>query len=378
MRILADENIPGVEAYFGDIATVISYAPGRAINTAQIAACDLLLVRSVTPVNASLLQQHRPRFIGSATIGIDHIDVEWLAKQQIPFAHAPGCNADAVGDYVLTALLYLHADAPQRLADKTVSVIGAGNVGGRLVKRLRALGLTVRVCDPPRAEQTPEAEAFVTLADAMQADVVCVHTPLTGEGAHPTRHLISDSMLSLLAQNAILLNAGRGAVVSAAALERFLPQRPDVQVVLDVWEPEPDIPRILLPQVRLATGHIAGYSLEGKWRGTQMLRAALNRVYPEYDRPLPDMATFLPPAPRIVVLDDDPWQALYDSVEAVYDIAQDDRRFRLAMRAEEPARAFDQYRKTYVQRREIQQCRVLVQESPARPLLRAAGFQLPS
>ncbi|WLD57272.1 4-phosphoerythronate dehydrogenase [Salinispirillum sp. LH 10-3-1] len=374
MRILADENMPGVDRLFASVATDIVYTAGRTLSAAQVAHADVLLVRSVTPVNADLLADHSPRFIGSATIGTDHIDIPFLASRQIPFAHAPGCNADAVCDYVLAALLALHAQTPAELQHKTLSVIGAGNVGRRVVQRFRALGLSVKVCDPPRAEREPDGETFVSLYDALQADIVCVHTPLTTIGNHPTHQLLDAAALALLPDNSILLNAGRGAVIEEEALLRFLAQRPDVRVVLDVWGTEPAIERSLLPLVEIATGHVAGYSLEGKWRGTRMLRAALDRQLARQGDPLPELSELLPVAPSVVVLESDPWQALYDTVEAVYDIRGDDRRFRGAMAQPNHAEAFDAYRKAYPVRREIGSCRALVGDSPARALLAAAGF----
>ncbi|MFY0662996.1 MAG: 4-phosphoerythronate dehydrogenase [Natronospirillum sp.] len=376
MRILADENMPGVDRLFADVATDIVYTAGRTLSPQQVATADVLLVRSVTPVNAALLGNHSPAFIGSATIGTDHIDLPLLTQRRIPFAHAPGCNADAVCDYVLAALLALHAANPKLLANKTMSVIGAGNVGSRVVQRFRSLGLTVRVCDPPLAELPSNNATFVSLYDAMQADIVCLHTPLTTSGSHPTHHLLDAAALALLPDNAILLNAGRGAVIEAAALQRFLVQRPDVQVVLDVWENEPSIDLALLPLIRIATGHVAGYSLEGKWRGTRMLRQALDQLVNGKSGVIPSLAELLPSAHSILVLEAEPWQALYDTVEAVYDIVADDRRFRHAMAEPNHGAAFDEYRKSYPVRREITSCRALVDDSPAKALLVAAGFSV--
>lgn len=376
MRILADENMPGVEQLFADVATELLYTEGRTLSAEQVAAADILLVRSITPVNAQLLSLSQPVFIGSATIGTDHVDLPLLSERKIPFAHAPGCNADAVNDYVLAALLALHADRPAELREKTLGVVGAGNVGQRVVARFRALGLTVKVCDPPRAERESDSEDFVSLYEALQSDIVCVHTPLTTSGRHATHHLLDASALALMPDQGILLNAGRGAVVDPVALKQCFSKRPTLRVVLDVWSPEPAIPRELLPLIELATGHVAGYSLEGKWRGTHMLRAAYAQHTGESVETLPPLQDYLPPGSNILVLADDPWQALFETVEAVYDVRSDDRRFRQAMAEPDHAAAFDTYRKTYPVRREFSSCTALVEDAAARTLLKAAGFQV--
>lgn len=379
MRILADENMPAVTELFGDVASHIERVPGRQMTSHQVAAADVLLVRSVTEVNAELLRDHSLAFVGSATIGVDHVDQALLHAENIPFAHAPGCNADAVGDYVLAALLALHHEDPSTLASKRVAVVGAGNVGGRLVNRLRALGMTVDVYDPPRAASTPDGENFCTLEAALTADVVCCHTPLITEDPWPTAGMISLDLLYRLPEGAVLLNAGRGGVVTAATLTAFAARRPDVRLVLDVWDPEPAIPRALLPQVTLATGHIAGHSVEGKVRGTWMLRQALTD-HLSCPPPTCTVQDLLPSAPALALRSDDdsPWSALARAVYQVYDIRADDDRFRHAMAKDPHDQAFDQYRKNYPQRREVMSTRVGIKPGElaeeTHRLLQGAGF----
>ncbi len=381
MRILADEDMPAVTELFGDVASHIERVPGRQMSSREVAAADVLLVRSVTEVNAELLQGHSLAFVGSATIGVDHVDQALLRAENIPFAHAPGCNADAVGDYVLAALLAVFQDDPSILASKRVAVVGAGNVGGRLVNRLRALGLAVDVCDPPRAAETPDSDKFCALDAALTADVVCCHTPLTTDGPWPTAGMIGLELLDRLPEGAVFLNAGRGGVVAATTLTDFTARRPDVRLVLDVWDPEPAIPRGLLPRVTLATGHIAGHSVEGKVRGTWMLRQALadHLSCPPSAFTVQDL---LPVAPALTLAPESDhasaWKTLARAVRQVYNIQADDDRFRQAMAQDPHDQAFDQYRKNYPQRRELMSTRVDVRPgSMAREtgcLLQGAGF----
>lgn len=390
MRILADENMPDVEALFGDVASSITRLPGRQLTRERVAAADVLLVRSITPVDAQLVGEHSLSFVGSATIGVDHIDQPWLATRGIPFAHAPGCNAQGVVDYVLGALLALYSSSPDTLASRRVAVVGAGNVGGRLVTQLRALGLDVVVCDPPRAASEPNSSepAFVDLETAFEADIVCCHTPLTRTGQWPTRHMITTDLLTRMPKHAVLLNAGRGEIVASEVLRQVLDRRPDLNLVLDVWEPEPNIPLDLLARARIATGHIAGYSMEGRVRGTWMLRQALSAAL-GVPKPAKTLSDLLPPAPALTLSIEaataDAWQIFSQCVLEVCDPLGDDRRFREALETvpvQQVGAAFDAYRKHYAtrddQRRELAST-VLTYEKLSAPLLHllnAAGFRL--
>ncbi|MCD8514252.1 MAG: 4-phosphoerythronate dehydrogenase, partial [Nitrincola sp.] len=276
IKIVADENIPALDPLFTSIGEV-KRVPGRRLSAADLEGADLLLVRSVTQVNHDLLKDSQVKFVGTATIGTDHIDQLCLQDMGISFASAPGCNADAVTEYVLSVLLHLAEEQGFLLTEKTVGIVGVGNVGSRLQARLSALGVQVMLCDPPRAiRENPEG--FVPLEQLLQqADIVTLHTPLTREGDHATHHLLNSARLSQLKTNAILINAGRGAVIDNAALLAFSLDRDDVTLVLDVWEHEPRVDPLLASRVKIATPHIAGYTLEGKIRGTWMLYQAYCR-----------------------------------------------------------------------------------------------------
>ena len=252
IKIVADENIPALDPLFGQLGQIYRL-PGRSMSADQLVDADVLLVRSVTQVNRDLLQGSQVKFVGTATIGTDHVDETALADLGIQFASAPGCNADAVTEYVLSVLLHLADEQSFSIFDKTVGIVGVGNVGSRLAARLQALGVKTLLCDPPRVDQDPTiSDQFMSLTHLLnQADIVTLHTPLTHQHLHPTHHLLNASNLPFLKPNAILINAGRGPVIDNEALLSFTEDRPDVTLVLDVWEKEPEVNRQLASHVRI-------------------------------------------------------------------------------------------------------------------------------
>jgi len=271
MRLIVDENLPFTEAFFGKTAELI-YLPGSAIKPADVKDADGLLARSVTQVNQQLLQGSRVKFVGTATIGVDHIDEAWLNTAGISFASAPGCNATSVVDYVLASLLWLASEQGFNLKDQTIAIVGVGQVGGRLATRLTNYGCKVLLNDPPRAARGEEG--FLSLTQVLtKADIVCFHTPLTRKGEFPSWHLIGVDELALL-EGKYLLNAGRGGVIDQQALKNQIKKKTAPLLLLDVFEGEPSLDYELIKHCLLATPHIAGYSLEGKSRGTEMLYQA--------------------------------------------------------------------------------------------------------
>jgi len=362
LQIVADENIPCVKTAFGDLGQV-RRLPGREIGPAAVAEADVLLVRSVTPVTPPLLDDSPVQFVGSATIGTDHVDEHYLRERDVVFAHAPGSNADSVADYVVAALLTLAYRRGEPLRDRTVGVVGCGTIGGRLCRRLSALGLTVLPNDPPRAAAEPEtqAPAFVSLETVLErADIVTLHVPLTTEGPHPTHHLVDADALSRLETSAWLVNTSRGPVVDGPALLQALRRGDLGAAVLDVWEDEPTPDPALVQAVDLATPHVAGYARDGKLRGTKMLYDALCDhlgieatwspeavLRPDHPAQLQCQA----PDPRLPRID---W--LHHLTQQAYDLAGDDARMRALLerpRAEQGA-YFQELRATYPSRRELQ------------------------
>ncbi|WP_027853949.1 4-phosphoerythronate dehydrogenase PdxB [Marinobacterium litorale] len=350
-KIVVDENMPAVERLWGDSAEIDRW-PGRSLRREHLEGADALLVRSVTRVDRDLLDNTSVRFVGTATIGTDHLDIEWLEQQGVQWASAPGCNADAVVDYVLSALWQLAREDGWDPLAQTVGVVGAGNVGGRLVARLKALGMETRVCDPPRAQREND-DSFVDIDRLLsEVDVVCLHTPLTVEGAWPTRHLLDARRLARLKPGAVVINAGRGPVIDNGALLDIARQRPDLSLVMDVWEHEPAVDPALAQHCRIATPHIAGYSLDGKIRGSWML-------YQAYCRWLGvdacrSLASVLPP-PAVAGLELAAGFDPADAMRLVYDPFRDDRQLRKTLNRTDPEQraAFDLLRRHYPVRREF-------------------------
>lgn len=271
LTIVADENIVGLEQLNCPGWTLLTL-PGRAITPQHLRQADALLVRSVTAVNASLLAGSPVTFVASATSGVDHIDQDYLKRHDIGFAAAPGANADSVVDYVFAALAVMAIDHGIDWLNARIAVLGAGQVGGRLLQRLDRLGIDTRICDP---FLSPSSTRFTDIEEALDCDILTLHTPLSTQGDHPTHHLLDAKRVTSLKDGQVLINAARGAVVDNRALLARLREAQSPFVILDTWEGEPDIDPTLLQEVTLATPHIAGYGMDGKWRATRMVLAAL-------------------------------------------------------------------------------------------------------
>ncbi|PCM47494.1 4-phosphoerythronate dehydrogenase PdxB [Pseudomonas fluorescens] len=361
MLIVADENIPLLDAFFAGFGE-IRRVPGRSIDRATVEQADVLLVRSVTNVNRALLEGSKVRFVGTCTIGTDHLDLDYFNEAGITWSSAPGCNARGVVDYVLGSLMTLAEIEGVDLPQRTYGVIGAGEVGGRLIKVLKGLGWNVKVCDPPR--QAAEGGDYVSLEQIIeQCDVISLHTPLTRTGEGATWHLFDEQRLQQLQPGTWLINAARGPVVDNAALRNVLLEREDLQAVLDVWEAEPEVDVALAELCVLATPHIAGYSLDGKQRGT----AQIYQAYCEFIVQPPSIQlSDLLPAPWLseVTLhaDSDPAWALAMLCRGVYDPRRDDADFRRSLvgNVGEQRAAFDVLRKQYPVRREIEGLKVRI------------------
>lgn len=353
MKIVVDENMPHALELFAEFGEVIPL-PGRQMQAADLQDADVLLVRSVTRVDAELLATSpRLGFVGTATIGTDHVDKALLAERGIPFFSAPGCNKYSVGDYVLSALLVLAERHELNLSEMSLAVIGAGNTGECVAGKAEALGMRVLRCDPPRARaaaQAGEAGAFVDYQSALGADIVSFHVPITREGPDATFHLLDERVIAARPAGQILVNASRGEVWDNQAL-LARQQRPEpLRLVMDVWEGEPEPLRALVPHTEIATPHIAGYSLEGKARGTWMLYQALCQQLGRAARQ--DLQSLLPaPEVRALTPGQPADQALIKQlVHLIYDVRRDDARFR--NRIELPG-SFDEQRKHYPERREL-------------------------
>lgn len=377
MQIFADENIPFSQAAFAQFGTVHTFN-GRAVNQADLQSADVLLVRSVTQVNAALLADTPVQFVASATIGFDHIDLAYLANKAIPFARAPGSNAISAAEYVISALLILARQQGFNLADKTVGIVGCGNVGSRVQKRLQALGVQCLPHDPPLAAKTGDNQ-FVDRDTLLSADIISLHVPLVTDGEHPTLGLADQTFFDNMSDTGIFINTSRGDVVIENALQQKMQTCPDFHTILDVWEQEPRINTDLLAKTDLGSPHIAGYSLDGKVRGTEMIYKALCQhlgIKPSWRA-----AEVLPkPAMQQIQFSAEiaDSQALYLAVMSCYDVRDDDALLRQSIKIADPAAQFDFLRKNYRPRREFANLKIQLPATKAQlaQQLRGLEFQV--
>ncbi len=378
LKIYADENMPYVQQFFAGFGQV-QLVDGRNLTPAQVADADVLLVRSVTKVNAELLSQNNKlKFVGTATIGVDHIDKTYLQNRGVTFTSAPGCNAQSVVEYVLSSLFLLSEQQQKPLQQWTIGVVGVGQIGARLVKALQALQVKVLQCDPLRKAKEPDFP-HVPFADLMQqVDALSFHVPLVKTGEHPTFQLINSNNLSELPPDVAIINASRGEVTCNQALlleaqgraqssETAGTQRP---LVLDVWDNEPSVLKALVPYCRIATAHIAGHSIEGKARGTEMLYQALCqllKIQPQHQ--LYDFC----PKPVMEMLQISANFRLSDVqslCRMLYDVRRDDALFRYHLNGN----GFDWLRKHYPPRREFSSLRLTAPKGAIPEYLTQLGF----
>lgn len=351
MKIIADENIPYVNEAFATLGEV-TLRPGRAISPEDVRHADILLVRSVTQVNGALLDGSSVRFLATATIGEDHIDRVWLDEHDIGFSSAPGCNANSVGEYIVAALLHLAEKYDVSLADSSIGVVGVGNVGSNVARKAAALGMQVVLNDPPLADATGDTK-YRPLDEILACDFITTHVPITSDGPHPTRHLVDARFLKQMKPGSFYLNTARGPVADNGALLQSLENGHLRGVVLDVWEGEPSVRLDLMDLVDIATPHIAGYSFDGKVKGTcQIYEAACRhlKIKPGWT---PDALLPPPEHPTLTLEGRD--CDLKRAVDTIYPLCEDDARMRqIAQEPEDGRRAyFDRLRKTYPRRREF-------------------------
>jgi len=280
LKILADAHIPylkGVAEQFGEV----EYLPGNQFSREALREKDALIVRTVTHFGEEMLAGSRVKLICSATIGYDHIDTAWCDTHGVAWRTAPGCNADSVEQYVTASLLHLADKRHFSLSEKTIGIVGVGNVGSKVVAACRKLGMRVLLNDPPREEKEGNGKgAFMDLETIrQQADIITFHTPLTKTGRHQTYHLVDDAFFAALTKKPVIINAARGGVCDNRALTSALEEGTVSGAVIDCWEHEPVIDRELLQRVDIATPHIAGYSADGKWNATRMSLENLNTFF---------------------------------------------------------------------------------------------------
>lgn len=287
--VVIESHIPGILVQLAANFELRRLPPER-IDADAVRDADALIVRTRTRCDAALLDGSKVRFVATATIGTDHIDLEYCHNRAIKAVSAPGCNAPAVAQYVAASLLTLFPDG---LAGKRIGIVGAGHVGSSVAHIAPRLGMETLLCDPPRAREEGPA-AFVDLATiAHEADIITFHVPHTTTGVDATHHMADADFFNALERKPVIINSARGPVTETAALIEALRGSSVRHAVIDCWEGEPTIDRQLLSLASIATPHIAGYSFEGKMRAT---RAVIKALCEHFAAPLPDdIDSMVPP-----------------------------------------------------------------------------------
>lgn len=373
MKVVCDSDIPFLKGALEPYCQVV-YAHGSEICREMVMDADALVIRTRTRCNATLLEGTKVRFIATATIGYDHIDTQWCESNGIRWTNAPGCNSWSVQQYIGSLLVTMSRTLGFSFREKTLGVVGVGNVGSKVARLAVLLGFRVLLCDPPRARREGSGQ-FVSLDEIIsRSDIITLHVPLIRDGEDATFHLFDDSRLASMNRNQILINSSRGEVVDGAALKNALAQKKILAASLDVWENEPQIDTQLLSLLFTGTPHIAGYSVDGKATGTTMSVQALGKFFdlPCRDWEVTEVPQSVQPSEfSIDTTGKTPQEVLADAILHTYDIRTDDA----ALRAD--TASFEKQRSHYPVRREFPAfCVRTLNDDTGRStvFLREAGF----
>ncbi len=356
MKIVCAQSVLYGQEAFGTLGEV-TVLPDRDISVIHVEHADALIVRSKTKVDSSLLKHSRVKFVGTATAGFDHFDLDFLNQAGIAWSASTGCNANSVAEYVIAALLYLAHTYAFDLRDKCMAIVGVGEVGRRVAAKARALGMTLLLNDPPRALTEPRGEWLQLEAVLPRADIVTFHVPLNRHKRFPTWHMADCRFFAQMQPGAIFINASRGQVVQENDLMHAASRHLFEHLVLDVWCDEPYASQSLLATTDIATPHIAGYSSDGKLRGTEMVYRECCHFFEQ--EPTWDSQALRPPSqcPEITldarVLSTQ--EAIFECVRAVFDIKAESERFLSGLSDDPKANVtwFEQFRRDYPVRREF-------------------------
>ncbi len=373
MKIVADDKIPFLRGVLEPFAEVV-YVPGGAISREHLLDADALLTRTRTRCDKSLLEHTPVKFIGTATIGFDHIDTEWCENNGIVWKNAPGCNASSVNQYIASALVNFSRTHGFNLKDKTLGVVGVGNVGSRVVNTAERIGMRVYLCDPPRV-RNEGACGFISLEGIIrECDIITFHVPLNKDGSDKTYHMIDAELFGKVNRGTIVINTSRGEVADGEALRSAVKNKILGGLVLDVWENEPDIDLELLTLCDIATPHIAGYSADGKARGTAMVIDELSKYFDLGINGWEANNIPAPPIPeiRIICQDLPEEEIIRRAILSTYDVTEDDQKLR-----RNPA-DFEKLRGDYPPRREFKAFTLVLENGSAeiKRTCRKLGFNV--
>lgn len=273
MKIIVDKDIPYIKDRF-PVEIEVNYLQGNKITSKDVEDADVLIVRTRTRCDETLLKGSKVKLIATATIGTDHIDIPWCEKNGITVKSSPGCNAPGVAQYVFSSIF----KCGFKPGKGTLGIIGNGNVGGIVADWAHEMGIKVLINDPPRKEKGLTDVEYKSLEEVLKgSDIISLHVPFTKEGEYPTYKLIGEKELKLMKHGSILINSSRGGVVDEKALKEAIDKN-NLKAIVDVWENEPAIDLELVDMATISTPHIAGYSAEGKMRATRMVLEAVKDV----------------------------------------------------------------------------------------------------
>ena len=332
MKLMIDDAVWGFDQIFSEFGEVVTL-PGRQISNESLQDCDALIVRSRTRVDEELLRNSKIQFVGSTVAGLDHIDQPYLEDNAITLSSAQGCNSNAVAEYVISAIANLSHDYNFKLSDRTLGIIGVGNVGRRLDFKAKQLGIKTLLNDPPR-ESREGSENFVSLEEALGADIVTFHTPLTFSGIYSTHNLLNSHNFNHIKKDAIIINAARGGIINELIWE-ITPTKANI---IDCWENEPNINPTLQKSAYWATPHIAGHSIDAKFMGSFMIYKDLCKYI---KKPLNDnIEHLINPELRIIRENN-----LHETLNSIYSFQADDKVI-------QDISNFEDYRRNYPERYE--------------------------
>ncbi|NDV58081.1 4-phosphoerythronate dehydrogenase PdxB [Bacteroides sp. 519] len=275
MRIIIDDKIPFIADPIRQITDDVLFVPGSKFTPDIVKNADALIVRTRTKCNKQLLEGSKVQFIATATIGFDHIDTEYCRQKGIVWTNAPGSNSASVAQYIESCLILLEPESNFPLKDKTIGIIGVGNVGSKIKTVAESLGLNVLLNDPPRAAAEGKA-GFAEIDEILEnSDIITFHVPLVKDGQYKTWHLGNENFFNSLKRKPVIINTSRGEVINTQAILAALESHKIANAIIDVWENEPEIDRTLLDKAIISTPHIAGYSADGKANATRMSLEAL-------------------------------------------------------------------------------------------------------
>jgi len=381
MKIVCATTVHSGEKAFSTLGPVVPLAEEHITNE-LVRDADVLITRTKTRINRALLQDSRVRFVGCAVAGTDHIAIPDMDALGIHWTSAPGCNANSVAEYVVTALLMMAEQHGRILSHMTLGVIGVGNIGSRVVEKARVLGMRVLLNDPPKYDATRDP-VYRPLEEVLaSSDVVTFHVPLVDDGPHPTRHMVKAKTLEQMKPGTWFINAARGEIMDSDALLLALDRGQVDHAVLDVFENEPRVRPDLVARADMATPHIAGYSLEGRINGTTMVYEACCHYFGKTPCWKPDEALQrdLPAVREVDVRGRSDQELLLDLALGVYDLRADDQRFRSGVSGDpvSTGRHFTRMRQEYPVRREFAAAQVTVRHAGASfcACARALGFRL--